>query len=131
MTTTQEQFENAVNWIDELLDTDYKQLTEELGDIEVGFCCLGVANHSLDLNEQDVGALCSTYSKLGLRGQAGEFYNGNYPTKLKGTESDCLASLNDNEGYTFKQLGQLCMDYPQHIFQSKVAKLLMEYYSTH
>lgn len=129
MNTLEEKIENAVNWIDELLDTQYKQATSRLGNIHDGFCCLGVCNYVNDLYEADKSTLYLSFKKVGLISASGQF---TIPIETKDDIAIMsLVSLNDIHNWTFKQIGELIRDYPQYIFRPKVAGGIIEHYSKH
>lgn len=129
---------NAIEWIDELLDTDYTQLKGQLGCGVTGFCCLGVANHSLDLNEKDEELLINTYKQLGLKENDGTFYNEKgYPVELDASLLEreeqglynSLAELNDSGKFSFKEIGELIRDYPEYIFIKTIADKVKQHYA--
>jgi hypothetical protein len=102
-------------WIDALLSDDYEQTTGALQD-NTGYCCIGVGCKVLIPADKIRYKEGSLRSKLIAGGDS--MIQSHAPDWFKLINDDFelrhgigLIALNDNEGYTFKQIAQLLIKY--------------------
>lgn len=96
---TQEQYDRNLKWIESLRSGKYKQATGQLGNCEIGMCCLGVANYIFvfGLPSDRVFLDTSSAEALGLLNvEGGSFHY----------RSCSLARYND-QGYPFEEIAEL------------------------
>lgn len=120
MPTVTQRGELAIMWIAELLTGTYKQNKGSLGDVDKGFCCLGVANYVCDLRETNVDGLVHTRSEIGLRHDTGL-------SSGLGSFKKSLVTLNDVHDITLDKIGEVLAQYPHNYFEEEVAEYIEEH----
>ena len=116
--------ENAIKWINELLTTNEKQGTGQLGDQEKGFCCLGLGCYVLGVeynwslfNSRDFS---DAVGLLSLEGEPTKYYvKGDNQEDIR---LDYISSLNDNHKQSFNDIANHLIQYPEYYFEQKVAE---------
>lgn len=104
-------------WIKALKSGKYKQCKRQLCN-GVGYCCLGVANEVLDLNEVSLTCLPGSFKSIGLRSGFGHFSEQYQFPRGSHTYSD-LADLNDN-GIPFRKIAEFIENNPELVFTRSV-----------
>lgn len=119
--TVEQKVDNILVWTDALESGEYKQLKEfELGDVDSGFCCIGLGCYVLDIDflphhdasdefQHCVGLL----DPLGCFVEAKSFYAAN-----------SLAEANDDTNAGFKRIAKLIKNHPDWMFEPEVAEAL-------
>lgn len=121
----EQQVTNAIKWIEALLSGEYKQSKFYLGSIENGFCCWGLGcyivgrsysatSHWERAFHHDVGYKHSD-GKLVYEKNMFSYHN--------------LAELNDNENWTFEQIGKELIKYAHLNFNNLVAEEISKHFS--
>ncbi len=119
----------AMKWIDALESGEYKQCKGMLKE-GTGFCCLGVACEIDDAvewsevhkryifdGESEFTELPEEYNKqLGLTSSFGESQGCILYKGEEVIEAESLLNLNDQEGFTFKQIARILRDTPENFF---------------
>jgi hypothetical protein len=108
--------ENAIEWIDELAQNNYKQ---DKGAMQTnkGFCCLGVAR---ELMEPTDSFLFKTIYRLSYE------ETKHYGLLPRGVS--CCMEMNDNDGLTFPEIAAALVKKPHFFFKSAVAEGIQEHY---
>lgn len=124
-------------WVDALKSGKFHQDTTKpgmLGDMEAGFCCLGVACHVLGLEYNPAEGVDQRLVKLlGLNDEEGAFaydknslvFDEDFPDdeeiydgelhEFYGQES--LVSVNDNSHAGFKRIAEFIEKHPERVFE--------------
>ena len=115
-----------LQWVEALESEEYEQIQ---GQLESscrgigGYCCLGVANKRLELQESSISALWTTYRHIKLAGANGEIVYHPPVTNVKVDNHNLrvqrmvsLTHLNDKLGLTFKQIAELLRNYTYLFF---------------
>ena len=106
-------------WLKELKSGKYKQFKGELYSAKTGgYCCLGVANACLKLNETDAVCLETQYKSLGLNGTDGEIIDG-YSFPRGENRYTQLSEMND-KGVNFLKIAQFIEENPEKVFNKSV-----------
>lgn len=117
-----QQAKNAIEWIDGLAETNAKQGVAQLGDEELGFCCLGYGCKVLGVEyERVAGSSYAFQRSVGLRDADG--------TPLDSDNFIALIILNDEDGYTFEEISKVLKDDPWQYFDDEVAKVIEKHYA--
>ncbi len=104
-------------WIKALKSGKYKQCKHQLCN-GVGYCCLGVANEVLDLNEVSSTCLSGSFKSIGLRSGFGLFSEQYQFPRGPRTYSN-LTELNDN-GISFIEIADFIENNPELVFTRSV-----------
>lgn len=106
-------------WIRALRSGKYKKGTRVLHcEEDNSYCCLGVANKCLNLNETSSGYLSNTYERIGLFGSSGYIIN-NYKFP-RGTELyGSLVQMNDSR-ISHKKIAEFLEKNPELVFSKSV-----------
>ena len=125
---TEDKVANAIKWIDGLLVTTVKQGDGQLGNSEIGFCCLGYGCHVLDIVCRPTMGFSSTFAvNVGLRHEEGFF---SPPMFLDvGSRCNSLSQLNDRGGWSFSQIAKFMIDRDFSMFEDDVAAQLVGHYN--
>lgn len=102
-------------WVNELKSGKYKQ-TAEILCYDDHYCCLGVANKCLDLEEESLETLQNSYSSLLLNDDVGGFDETIY---VYGKPYDSLVAMNDAR-LNFQEIAAVIENYWHIIFTGKV-----------
>lgn len=116
-----EKINNAIKWIDTLVENKYKQGKGQLGDDASGYCCLGVGCvvTNTEFLHHDMTSEEFT-EKVGLCGTRGE---------PNGKPLWSLTWYNDSKEYTFPQIADILIQHPDEYFIDKVARGIKEHYT--
>ena len=125
-----EKAENAVKWINTLLTTELNQGRGALGDVESGFCCLGVGCYTLSINYDKYDGTDPDFSDtVGLLNEFGNPTSAGISNDTCTNFDDALVSLNDLHGKTFRQIGYTLIEKPYKYFSEEIADQIEEYFS--
>jgi hypothetical protein len=128
--------QTALNWIEFMSlpksEQPYKQGMHQLGDVETGFCCLGLECHiagrdfhqsdSSHVEEEGVGLLTDSGSYKACLSKKSNGSIGNADQKG-------LVSLNDIEELSFQQIAAELKRDPHCYFETEVADVIELAYS--
>jgi len=125
--TPRQKTDNAIKWIDTL--PDYPQAPRgsrgQLGNYEMGFCCLGTGCHTLGIDYEPEGGLSARFAAaVGLINRDGVFKDYNTFFGL-----GSLMCVNDSTLAGFKRIAKLLKTKPHWVFEKEVADLIKEHYS--
>jgi len=123
---------NAIKWIDELATTEAKQGKKQLGDDEVGYCCLaiGCLVHDIEFDAGD-GTETDLIDVVGINSDAGcyrETSGITKPGKCAGEGTACLAELNDVFDFDFKDIAERLRTKPRRYFKGTVGAMVAKHY---
>lgn len=117
MLPPKEQLKNAIKWIEALLSGEYKQARGFLGSENSGFCCWGLGCHIVDLSYHPKQMWNNSFNEyVGFRNNEGRVYKDNTAYSYV-----VLSDLNDNENWTFEQIGKLLIKHSNPTFNNFVA----------
>ena len=116
----EQQSENAIKWIDDLLVTTAKQGECQLGDENIGFCCLGRGCYVLGIDyDSERGSSRKFRDSVGLAHKDGS------PTMLN---FSTLIHMNDIQKLTFAQIADHLIQNADAYFLDGVWQLIQEHY---
>ena len=122
---TETQIKNAVLWIEKLMTAEkdgIRQGARQLGDEELGFCCLGYGCFVTSTPYDPEHAFSEEFQKVvGLKDEMGMSMS----SKLG---RSCVA-MNDNDGFTFPQIALQLNTFPDEYFEPSVAKGIKEHFA--
>lgn len=131
--TTNDKIQNAVKWIDGLIDGDFKKGIGKLGNEKMGYCCLGAGCKILNIPYRPTFEVSKVFQKnVGLTGVDGEFKE--HPDseffyhEISGRSS--LVDLNDNTNKSLADIGKFIKKNANHLFIKDVATGIIEHYKT-
>ena len=115
-----QQVANIFTWLKALETTNFAQNDGMLGNEERGFCCLGLACHTLNIPYTDTnGYSVELPDFVGLSTKAGDF---SISVKGKHGPLKNLANLNDSGEYTFKDIAKIIRSNRKGLFTEEVAE---------
>jgi len=125
--TPRQKADNAIKWIDTL--PDYPQAPRgsrgQLGNYEMGFCCLGTACHTLGIDYEPENDVSSDFAAaVGMNTASGRFKGFNLFFRKRH-----LTDVNDSTLAGFKGIAKLLKTKPHWVFEKEVADLIKENYS--
>jgi len=110
-----EKINNALKWLDELKSTHHKQGRSALGDVEQGFCCLGLGCYILNIDyNPNKGTNTSFTQSVGLLDPGGMPKNNSQYVNL--------IHMNDLDKKSFKQIYKVIKENPEQYFENEVAE---------
>lgn len=106
-------------WVRALKSKKYKKAKGQLHKEKTnGYCCLGVANKCLNLNEKNEQTLFNTYKKLGLMDDDGKILDGyKFPRGCKTYKF--LSDMNDC-GVSHAKIAEFIEGNPELVFTKSV-----------
>lgn len=126
--STPQRIQNAITWIDTLLTTTAKQGTQQLGDAQLGYCCLGLGCFTLDLEYvSQLGFNHAFINAVGLYSISGK---PRYLTAagLPKSAQASLVYLNDRAQWSFKRIGEHLIQWAPYYFKAQVGQAIQAHY---
>ena len=123
---TEDKVANAIKWIDGLLVTTVKQGDGQLGNSEIGFCCLGYGCHVLDVDYQANEDYSNPFAvEVGLKKDNARFAP---PESIGDSAYYSLADLNDSGKLSFNQIAKFMINRDFSMFEDEVSDKLVKHY---
>lgn len=110
---------NQEKWLQALESGDYFQcrgVLESNTEGVMSYCCLGVANEVLSLQERSLGGLDNTFEFLGLRECLGLLMTPAQDPNTAQHATD-LSQLNDKLRWTFSEIADYIRANPDNVFK--------------